>query len=442
MVELTGQFGDMNMRRFFAGALLAAAIATSGQAQEAADEATPQSLALELFGAAQAYVQAGDYEAARRMLEAAGDIKPGHPAVLRGLVTVATRAEQPGDALNALERMADAGMTFDTAPVADALREADMDRFQAVSSRLRANARPAGSAERWAVIDAPDALIEGVAMDIETDRLFLSSVASRQILMVEPFDRSNPVVFADASDGLRSVFGLRVDDRTRMVWATSGTLPQTPLEEGEDAETGLFAFDMTSGDLYRRYTVDGAVQMADLVVRDGTVYVSDGQTPRIYVLDRINAQMRVLVEDPRFVNLQGIALTRGALYVADYGMGIWRVDLGDQSVTLVRPGDHSLIGIDGLLNTRNGRLIAVRNGVAPHQVMAIDLNRDGTAVESSEVLLRAHPDMAGNTEPTLVDLADGRGWLVANAAWPLFPADGSEPEEARPATVILELDLP
>ncbi len=41
-----------------------------------------------------------------------------------------------------------------------------------------------------------------------------------------------------------------------------------------------------------------------------------------------------------------------------------------------------------------------------------------------------------------LDLADGRGWLVANAAWPLFPEDGSAPDQPRPATVILEMELP
>ena len=108
----------------------------------------------------------------------------------------------------------------------------------------------------------------------------------------------------------------------------------------------------------------------------------------------------------------------------------------------MRPGEASLIGIDGLLNTRDGRIVAVRNGAAPHQMMAIDLDRDGREVAATEVLLRAHPDMTGATEPTLVDLADGRAWLVANAAWPLFPEDGSEPASERPATVILEMDLP
>lgn len=51
--------------------------------------------------------------------------------------------------------------------------------------------------------------------------------------------------------------------------------------------------------------------------------------------------------------------------------------------------------------------------------------------------------MAGElAEPTLVDPADGRAWLVANAAWPRFPADGESPDSEQPATVILEIDLP
>jgi len=430
------------MRRLLLSAALAACLPVSAFAQDAATEPTPQSIALELFGAANTYIGSGDYESAKRTLEAALDLKPGHVAIMRGLFIVAQRAEIPEDAFHALERMADAGITYDASSAAEWLNSVDASRFTAVTNRLAANAAPAGRADRFAVVDQPDALIEGVAMDIETDRLFLSSVAQRQILMLEPFARDEPIVFADESDGLWSVFGLAVDDRSRMVWAASGTVPQTPLREGEEGGTALFAFDLMTGDLYRRYEIDGAVQVADFVVRDGIVYVSDTRAPRIYTLNSLSGRLEVLVEDPRFVNLQGLALSRGALYAADYAMGIWRIDLGDGSVSLVRPGADSLIGIDGLLNTRDGHLIAVRNGTPPHQLMRIDLDREGRAVRSVDVLLRGHPDMAGNTEPTLVDVADGRAWLVANAAWPLFPEDGSVPDEPRPSTVILELDLP
>lgn len=410
-------------------------------AQETETAPTPQSLAVDIFAQANDAVGAGDFETARRLLEAALDIKPGHPAVLRGLVTVAVRADRPDDAFDALERMVAAGVSADISHAADALQAADAGRFEALQTALARLVAPAGTAEIAARIDRPDALIEGVAVDIETERLFLSSVADRQILMLEPFDRTRPQVFADRDDGLWSVFGLAVDDRSRLVWAASGTVDQTPLGPEEEGGTALFAFDLMGGGLYRSYTIEGAGQIADFTVRDGTVYASDSQAPRVYVLDDMNSQLRVLAEDPRFVSLQGVALSHGALYVADYALGIWRIDLGDGSASLLRAGEESLIGLDGLAATRDGRLIAVRNGATPHQVMAIELDRDGRAVAGVEVLLRGHPSMGENTEPTLIAVADGRGWLVANGAWPLFPADGSQPDAPRPPTVVLEMDL-
>ena len=421
--------------------LVTSALTTPAFAQDEVAP-TPQSITTQIYQTAMRHADAGDYETARRLLEANLQIKPGQVAYLRLLTLLAVLNDRPDDAFAVLDRVADQGLVIGLARFDEALRAADAARLDAIANRFAANAAPVGQAERLAIVDAPDALIEGVAMDIESDRLFLSSVAQRQILMIEPFAPDDVTVFADADDGLWSVFGIGVDDRSRMVWATSGVVPQTPMAEGEAAGTALFAFDLVSGDLHRKYQIDGAERMTDFVVRDGTVYVPDNGAPRIYVLDDLSDDLRLLVEDDRFASLQGLALSRGALYVADYTIGIWRIDLGDQSVSLVEAGAHSLIGIDGLLNTRDGRLIAVRNGVTPHQVMAIDLDREGRAIANVDVLLRAHRDMGENTEPTLIDLADGRAWLVANAAWPLFPEDGSVPEGGRPSTVILEMDIP
>ena len=437
----------MLVATIMAPALVGSALTMPAFAQEpenARDEVspTPQSISTDLYRTAMRHASDGDYETARRMLEANLQIKPGQVAYLRLLVTLAMMNDRPDDAFAALDRIADQGLIIELARFEEGLRAADSPRLDAIIARFAVNAAPVGQAERLAVVDAPDALIEGVAMDIESDRLFLSSVAQREILMIEPFSPDEVTVFAGADDGLWSVFGIGVDDRTRMVWATSGVVPQTPMAEGEPAGTALFAFDLVSGDLYRKYQIEGAGLMTDFVVRDGTVYVSDNEAPRVYVLDDMGSDLRLLVEDDRFASLQGLALSRGALYVADYTIGIWRIDLGNQSVSLVEAAGHSLIGIDGLLNTRDGRLIAVRNGVTPHQVMAIDLDREGRAVANVDVLLRAHRDMGDNTEPTLIDLADGRAWLVANAAWPLFPEDGSVPAGGRPSTVIFEMDIP
>ena len=60
--------------------------------QDEAPAPTPQSIAMDLFGLANQAVEAEDYEAARRLLEAALDLKPAHPAVLRGLLITSVRA--------------------------------------------------------------------------------------------------------------------------------------------------------------------------------------------------------------------------------------------------------------------------------------------------------------------------------------------------------------
>lgn len=424
-------------------AVIMAAMAGPLLAQPDEPPATPQSVAMEMFGLANEAIRTEDFEMARRLMEAALDLKPGHPAILNALLTIALRAERPDDAFSALERMAEAGIAYDPAAAEALLGAADEPRFEAVAARLSANAAPAGSAGIAARIDRPGALIEGVAIDLETNRLFLSSVTGREILMLEPSARDEPVVFAGREDGLWSVFGLAVDDRSRLVWAGSAAIEQTPLEADETGGTALFAFDLATGDLHRRYTIEGAVQIADLAVRDGTVYASDSQAPRIYVLDDVSGELELLVEDPRFVSLQGVALARGALYAADYAMGIWRIDPDDRSVSLVRAGEDSLIGIDGLRQTHDGRLLAVRNGTRPHQVMAIDLDPEGRAVEHVQVVLRSHPAMNGDhVEPTLIDPAGGRAWLVANAAWGHFPAEGDPPEGEQPPTIVLEVDVP
>ena len=430
--------------RFLAASMLALGLCTASVQAQDTPVPTQQTVALELFGLANGALEAGDHEAARRFLEAALELKPAHPAILRGLMITALRAERPDDAFLALERMAAAGIRFDPAPARDLLQAADPARFAAIVAALESNAEPVGTAEVYSRLNAVSGLIEGVAMDIETDRLFLSSVTGREILLVEPFARGEATVFADREDGLWSVFGLAVDDRSRLVWAGSASIDQTPMDEGEEGGTALFAFDLVTGELYRRYTIDGAVQIADFTVRDGAVYASDSQAPRVYVLNSLSGNLEVLAEDPRFVSLQGVALARGAVIVADYATGLWRIDLGDGSVSLVRAGTESLIGIDGLRQSRDGRLLAVRNGTAPHQLMAIDLDETGHAVTGTQVLLRGHPDMDGDWgEPTLVDPADGRAWLLANAAWPYFSADEDDrPAGGPPAPVILEMDLP
>lgn len=421
-----------------AGALTLASLAG---AQEAAAPLGPFETSRSLRIEAQRAAEAGDFEAARRALDAASSLQPGSPGVLLGLAQIGVMAGDDELVFSALERAAVAGVAFDLSRLGETdarLREAQPDRYAALDAELTRNSGSYGQAERFARIDVPDSLIEGLAKEIETDRIFLSDVIGRQVLVVEPFDRSGAAVFADAEDGLQSPFGLASDDVNRVIWVASGALPQTRLNAGEAPATALIALDLVTGELYRRYEADGAERFADLVTRDGLVYVVDSGANRIYQLTSLSGSLRVLSDDSRFASLQGAALADGALYVADYALGLWRVDLADGTAQLVRAGEESLLGIDGLSATREGRLIAVRNGVDPHAVIAIDLARDGLSVARTEILLRGHADFG---EPTLVDVQDDRIFFIANAPWALWPEDGSGPTAPVPPVTVLEIDL-
>lgn len=429
------------MLRFALPALAACCLVSAPlAAQDDADfsiQGTATALATEAGRAA----GEGDWEAARRAFEAALALKPQHPAYLGGLVRIGMNTGDPDLMFDALERMADAGIAVTLSNLGDAdesLRTMQPDRYAALDAAMARLRSPDGQAEREAAI-AYGGLIEGLAMDIETDRLFLSSVSGREVLLVEPFDRETYSVFADADDGLHSVFGMTVDSRNRVLWVTTGVLPQTGLAEGETGDTALVALDLITGDVYRRYTIEGADRMADVAVRDGIVFVTDSGANRIYRLRTLDGELELLSDDPRFASLQGLALAQGGLYVADYALGLWRIDLEDGAATLVRPGAESLIGIDGLGATRDGsRLIAVRNGMNPHQVFAIDFAPRGRAVSGTEVLLRGHADFG---EPTLLDVKDGRIWLVANSPWGQYPDDGTGPTGTVDPLVVLEIDL-
>jgi hypothetical protein len=424
--------------------LLAACLAVTSaaaSAQDAPDPLAPFETSRELRGEARRAAEAGDFEAARRALEAASGLQPGSPAVLLGLAQIGMMSGNDELVFSALERAAGAGIAFDLARLGETdarLRETYPDRYAALDGALTRHSSPVGMAERAARVDVPGSLIEGIAVEIETDRIFLSDVIGRQVLVVEPFDRDTAQVFADAEDGLQSVFGLASDDVNRLVWAATGALPQTPLEDGEEATTALVALDMITGDLYRRYEIEGADRIADIVTRDGMVWVVDSGANRIYQLTSLSGDLQLLSADARFGGLQGAALADGALYVADYALGLWRVDLADGTAQQVRAGDESLIGIDGLSATREGRLIAVRNGFAPNAVIAIDLADDGLSVAGTEILLSGHADFG---EPTLVDVQDDRVFVVANAPWALWPEDGSGPTEAVPPLTVLEYDI-
>ncbi|HCY56612.1 MAG TPA: hypothetical protein DF715_14205 [Oceanicaulis sp.] len=362
----------------------------------------------------------GDWAGAAEANAAALALQPGHFGLLTNAVALTANAGDLDGALDALDALAQAGFALDLAAaqgLAEALAAHDPERLAGLRERMAQNMEPAGQAERYMSVPLRDALVENFAVDIDAERIYLGTVADASLYSVRLDDPQNPRLLAGPEYGMGSVFGLALDGRNRLLYAATARIPLSPEGVPGDRETALVAFDLMTGEVSARHRFAGAGRFSDVVVQDGIVYASDSVEGRIYRLERPGGELEVYAEDSRFASLQGLALAQGALWVADYATGLWRIDPVSREASRVEVLEGSLIGFDGLAADSYGELYGVRNGVQPHGVFHIALEPWGGGARVRPVLT-GHRDF---DEPTTVRVSDGRLFVLANAQWELFP---------------------
>ena len=346
----------------------------------------------------------GDYEAARRANQAALALQPGHYGFLSNAVVLADRAGNSDDVLAALEALAARGLVFDLDRLQNraALEAQAPDRLAAVTAQLNANAVPVGDAREIARPVLAQSLITALAVDSETERMYIGATAEPFIYRVEPFTPEAHEVFAGHDFEIGAIHDLAIDRSSARLYAT---------EAFDDQPTALLALDLETGELIARYQIEGAGRMHGVTVRDGMVFVTDPEAGRIYRLASPRAELEVFAEDTRFADLRGVIATRGALYVADQVLGLWRVDPVTRQATLLpSPDTASLIGLVGLDVDRTGRVFSVRTSSAPTGIFEIEFDEGGVPSTVSTVL---SGDMRLG-ELSTVRVSDGRAFLIAD----------------------------
>jgi len=133
------------------------------------------------------------------------------------------------------------------------------------------------------------------------------------------------------------------------------------------------------------------------------------------------------------------ALLNGAtLYVADYSLGMLRVDLATNTVTRLddAPGSTS-IGCDGIVWDGDA-IVAVQNGVAPARVVRFVIDPGGSRIARTEVLDR---NVAIADEPTIGTIVGREFVYVANSQWEKY-TDAGERKRDRALTPTVLLGVP
>jgi Cu-Zn family superoxide dismutase len=216
---------------------------------------------------------------------------------------------------------------------------------------------------------------EGIALDAEAGVFYVGATNGGTIFRA---DIASGEVETFARGTQPTAIGMEVDPYGRL-WVAGGPTGQ------------VFVYDTASGELLRSYAAPDAdaTFLNDLTFVRDTVYVTDSQRP---VLFRIDAGPElgeldtfVSFEDTPFAyvdgfNANGIVVAPGgwALVIVQSATGeLYRVGLGDRSVTRVASSAEPLTAGDGL--ALEGRtLYVVRNSVG--EVARLTIAPSGRAV--------------------------------------------------------------
>jgi sugar lactone lactonase YvrE len=387
-------------------------------AQTGSPAADSASAARAAWRRANAAMQSGDIAVARAEVERAANAWPTQEAYLWGRAVIAARANDTLAVASALDSYAKLGLGRDLKREPSLAGVIGAPALTGVIARHDANRAPLVRGRVRATLPDSSFWAEGVGHDARTGSFYVSSINHRTIVEVRK-DGSVRELIARGTKDIGAIFGVRVDPKGGVLWATTSGVPQMGgFTPADTAISALLKIRISDGVIERRWNlpaIPGGHVLGDLAIGPaGDVFLTDSNEPVLYRLAP-GADSLTAIRNPAFRSLQGIAPAPDgrALYVADYSHGILRVDLASGSVTRVAdaPGSVSL-GCDGIAWHR-GALVAVQNGVAPARVMRFVLSPDGARFTSAEVIDR-NP---AADEPTIGTMVGDEFVYVANSQW-------------------------
>lgn len=377
-----------------------------------------------------------DYPAALAACTAALQLRPDSPRYCYNLAVIQAQLHHPAEALAALRRLADLGISLPIEKEEAFATLRDTPEFAAIVRTLAAHRAPVGRVA--SVFDLPGmaGIIEGVAFRPSTGDWFFGDVHARCVWRRAPsghFSRFGP-----PGDAFFGVFQLALDEPRGLLWAATSMLPEsagyTPADQGRAA---VVALDLATGKLLRTCPLPADQRdhvLGDLTLApDGTLYATDSTAPILWRLAPGDAAPQPFLESPDFISLQGLALLPGGkkLLVSDYANGLFVIDLAARQAQPLAPPPHAtLLGLDGLLLVKDRTLLAVQNGVSPQRIVRLTLSPDATRLIGFTVLAAALPDL---DDLTLLAATPGGPAVVAQSGWAAFadPANPAPPHTVR-----------
>ena len=389
---------------------------------------------------AEAAYRAKDYDACARHLARALSLIPDHPSILLSLARAQAMRGNKSESLRLLGSLARMKLFFPIEKLADFDPFKSSPEFAELLREFERNKAPVGRSTQAFSVREKGLIGEGLAYDPVTKRFFVSSVRKRKILSVAPEGEVTP--FAAAGNGLWSVCGMRVDANRRVLWAaTAATTQMEDPNKEDEGQSAILKFDLSTGKLLKKYLVPDRTKphwLGDVALNSrGDVFATDSISSGLYVIRRDSNDIEMILDGHTWGSPQGMAFSDDGkhFFVADYSSGVYDVNLATKETTrLTPPSDTTLLGIDGLYFFK-GSLIAVQNGVTPHRVVRLVLDKNLNVIQKVEIIESNNPVFE---EPTLGVMVRDTFYFIANSQWDQIDDDGriASPEKLHDLIVL------
>ncbi len=245
-----------------------------------------------------------------------------------------------------------------------------------------------------------DLIPEGIAVDANSGRFFLSSLRKNKIVSADS-DGSNAVDFIEKGQyEYQSGFGMTIKGDT--LYALSNGLQK-------QGNTSIFLLlNIKTRQLIAQYKINLAPYgyLNDLAVSaDNRIFITDSESNKIYTIKRPDKNPEVYLDTVAVAHSNGIAISEDntKLYLASVN-GIRVVDVKSKKILNQANKDYS--GIDGMKFYKNSLIGIVEKGV-----MRYFLNADGTEIVDMKELIRFDSTYHS---PTTFDIAGDTIYFIKN----------------------------
>jgi hypothetical protein len=387
-------------------------------------------------GQAREAYKANDYKKFYDLIIEANKIHPYHQGILYQSGLAAALNNKPDEAVAFLTKAVNIKADFDlTSPDFSSLQ--NNPAFQKLKSQQQELQKEIITSDTAFVVKDRTAHIESIARGEIPNTFYLGSIHKRKIISVDA--KGKAVNFTTpGQDGLASVFGVKVDQKKKILWACS-----SPMREMENYDTtatsAVFKYDLKNKKLLKKFSPakEREYVFGDLTLDpNGEVFVADSKNNIIFIVNEKSGRLEEYFTSDEFWNLQGITFSDDgmSMFIADYIKGIFKLDVKTKQLSFLKSSfDASLKSIDGLTFYKNS-LVAIQNAIMPMRVTQYFLNSAQDGLKDYKIIDRGHPAF---NEPTIGCIDGSNFYYVANSLWSGYTDDQKQKPESELQDVII-----